>query len=236
VYAEHPHRHSRESYSGTTGTTAHTPRSIGEGEMPAHPPAPRISSPAPHPTVHPLRRTCKKLRERVVRGPQFNFAKARTSEEFIDQAERYVLRVRASYDSRAMWHRRFYRLSGVLLIVLGGALPLLASSDLVHKNVVIAVIGFVVATVTALRGFYHWDAGWALLRETEFDITKRYLDWKALQFELSDPHRLQRETHRLLDDLIAIRKNEARSFFKSVPDVGRPGPEQTTAPSAARPR
>ncbi len=226
----HPHRHSREIQPDTAATR--TSGLVNEGQKAARSPARPVPSPARRPTMHPMRRGWMRLRSHLVRAPRFNFARAKTAQEFVDQAEKYVLRVRASYDFRAMWHRRFHRLSGVLLIVLGGTLPLLASSGLAHRDAVIAAVGFVVATVTALRGFYRWDAGWVLLRETEFEVTKRYLDWKAQQVEMSDAHRLQRETHRLLNDLIAIRKNEAQSFFKAVPDVGRSVSEQNTAPGA----
>jgi len=153
----------------------------------------------------------------LYRPPEFNWGGTISPEDYVRRAETYFLRVRDFYDSRARWHRRFHRLSGVLVIVLGGLLPLLAGSDLAHKNVAIAGIGFTVATITALRGFYRWDSGWVLLRQTEFLLTKRYLDWKAQQVTSSDDSALREETSRLLQELIAIREEEARSFFKDLP-------------------
>src|SRR5262249_8400749 len=43
-------------------------------------------------------------------------------------AEEYVPRLRAFYDSRANWHRRFYRFSGITVILSGAILPVLASA------------------------------------------------------------------------------------------------------------
>jgi hypothetical protein len=157
----------------------------------------------------------------LFRPPEFDWGGAMTSEDYVNQAEAYFLRVRNFYDCRARWHRRFHRLSGVLIIVLGGLLPLLAGGAFPHKDVFIAIIGFVVATITALRGFYRWDSGWVLLRETEFLLTKRYLAWKAQQVTPSDQNTLWEETKKLLQDLIAIREDEARSFFKDLPLPGQ---------------
>lgn len=149
--------------------------------------------------------------------------------DFVAQAERYFLRVRAFYDTRATWHRRFYRISGVVLILLGGALPLIAAGTYTSKDFIVSAVGFVVATITALRGFYRWDASWVLLRGTELTLTKRYLAWKALQGRLTDTAAQQEEAQRLLADLATVRENESKAFFKELPfpaatgDVGKDG-------------
>ena len=151
------------------------------------------------------------------RLPEFDWTNTTSPDDFVRRAEAYFLGVRQFYDSRARWHRRFYRLSAILVIVLGSALPLIANSDFEAKDLVVACIGFIVATLTALRGLYRWDSGWVLMRETEFILAKRYLAWKAVQLKRPDPAVLYAETSKLLEDLIAIREEEARSFFKDMP-------------------
>lgn len=151
------------------------------------------------------------------RPPEFDGWRATTPEQFCDQAEAYVLRVRAFYDSRARWHRRFYRASGVLVIVLGGALPLLATASWSGEDVLVSVTGFLVATATALRGFYRWDSSWVLLRATEMAITRRYLRWKAEQGTAAAGDGGRAHAAALLDDLLALRENESKNFFKDLP-------------------
>jgi hypothetical protein len=133
----------------------------------------------------------------------------------------------------ARWHRRCYRLSGILVILLGGALPILASNHFTGKDLLVALIGFAVATITALRGFYRWDSGWVLMRETEFILTKRYMAWKALQVTEPAPEVLRKETSKLLADLVAIREKEARSFFKELPLPAKDSESRTAAGEVA---
>ncbi|MGV1008180.1 MAG: DUF4231 domain-containing protein [Dermatophilaceae bacterium] len=165
--------------------------------------------------------------------PAFDGWQSTTAEGFADAGEAYVLRVRDFYDARARWHRRFYRLSGVLLIVLGGALPLLASSSWQSKDALVAATGFVVATLTGLRGFYRWDASWVLLRGTEVALTRRYLAWKSQQDTQATPQQRRTAVAALLADLMDIREDEATVFFKDLPIVGpRPsGSNAATGPT-----
>ncbi|MGR6964177.1 DUF4231 domain-containing protein [Geodermatophilus sp. URMC 61] len=153
----------------------------------------------------------------LFRPPPFDEWVETQPSDFVAQAERYFLRVRAFYDSRARWHRHFYRISGILLILLGGALPLIASGTFTGKDVIVSAVGFVVAAITALRGFYRWDSSWVLLRGTEMALTKRYLEWKALQGGVTDPALLREEARQLLADLGTIRENESKAFFKDLP-------------------
>lgn len=142
-------------------------------------------------------------------------------EKFAEQSEAYFLRVRDFYDARARWHRRFYRLSGILLIVLGGALPLLATSGWERKDLLVSVAGFLVATVTALRGFYRWDASWVLLRGTEITLTRRYLTWKGEHDPQAPVDERRAAAMKLLENLLDVREDESKAFFKDLPLVER---------------
>ena len=154
---------------------------------------------------------------RGLRAPDPNWMDTASLDDLVRQSEEYCAQLRDFYDSRARWNRHFYRFSGILVIVLGGSLPIIAGADFPGKDLTIAVIGFVVATITALRGFYRWDAAWVLMRETEFAITKRYVAWKAVQMAAPDPEALRQATIGLLSDMVAVRENEARAFFKDLP-------------------
>jgi len=126
-------------------------------------------------------------------------------------AEAYVTRLRAFYDSRAKWHRRFYRFSGIMVILSGAVLPVLASAHYSHKTIVVSSVGVLVAALTGLRAFYRWDQGWVVLRKTEFAIADAYWAWKG-----STPHPDDKSATELLQAMIKIRQSEAETFFNDL--------------------
>jgi len=146
-------------------------------------------------------------------------------------AEAYALSVREFYDSRAWWCRRLYRLSGILVILVGATLPLLSTLDYAHKEITVSLAGIVVAVMTSLRAFYRWDQSWVLLRNTEIVLTNAYLAWKGSTEEATEAtdERQQRARNQAAIALIAkvssIRQGEAESFFKdlSYPQPGATG-------------
>lgn len=156
--------------------------------------------------------------------PRFGAAKdVKTDAEFINEVEKYVLKLRDFYDSRARWHRRFYRLSTVFIILLGAALPLEAGLDYPYKEVLLSISGVVIAALTALRAFYHWDQFWVLHRNTEMTITQCYLRWKASSVGPSNDDDSVIEARKktilnLVEEIIKIREDEAGSFFKALSD------------------
>lgn len=140
---------------------------------------------------------------------------------YLAAVETYALRLRSFYDARATWHRRFFRLSGITVIVVGTGLPLLVTLDYVGRNVIVSVAGVVVAGITALRAFYRWDQSWILLRDTERAITAAWWEWHS-QLDAIDsgedaPSPAQREiTRKFAQNLIEIRKHEAERFFADI--------------------
>jgi hypothetical protein len=66
-------------------------------------------------------------------------------------AEDSVVPLKNQYNWRAAWHRRNFRLSGIVVILVSASLPLLAAFDYWWKDLVVAVAGVVIATVTGLR-------------------------------------------------------------------------------------
>lgn len=136
--------------------------------------------------------------------------------DFAADAEAFVLSTMRFYASRAGWHRRFYRLSGILVIVVGAALPLLTSLDFAGKNLAISLAGAAVAITTALRAFYRWDTSWVLLRRTELELFQAYFAWKAEP--AADRNQAARD---LIDRIYAIRWAESVQFFKNLPEPAK---------------
>jgi hypothetical protein len=89
------------------------------------------------------------------------------------------------YRKRSPHKRLYYRASGLLIIVLGIALPILAvfGKDLEYKDLWVSVLAGLIALLTGLNSFFRWDVAWrghiqALLtldrlqKEWEFAIAK----------------------------------------------------------------
>ncbi|OLF12300.1 hypothetical protein BLA60_09980 [Actinophytocola xinjiangensis] len=131
--------------------------------------------------------------------------------DFVAAAEAYALRLRQVYDLRATWHRRLYRLSGILVIIAGAGLPLLVSVDYQAKDIVIAITGVLVAAITSLRAFYRWDQSWILLRKTEMAITSALWAWRC-----REPGTDHEAVVELMKRVHEIREFEAESFFKDL--------------------
>ncbi|MFJ8979206.1 DUF4231 domain-containing protein [Streptomyces sp. NPDC102282] len=133
--------------------------------------------------------------------------------------EHYATEVIAFYDVRARWHRRLYRISAMLIILAGAALPLLTTLDFPGQDGTVAGVGFLVAVTTALRALYRWDTSWVLLRDTEIQLTEAYLAWKVDQSVSDDPTDPARSSRDLLERIMRIRRLESSEFFKSLPDA-----------------
>ena len=145
---------------------------------------------------------------------------------FPQAVESYLIRLRTFYNSRAIWHRRFYRFSGVLVILVGATLPLAASLDYANKELLISVLGVAVSIVTALRTFYRWDHSWILLRGTELAITTAWWDYCAAvdaTAEGSDEHARREAARALVQALTEIRRGESELFFKDITFPGERG-------------
>lgn len=136
-------------------------------------------------------------------------------------ADAYGSWLRSFYDVRAKWHRRFYRLSGQLVILVGAVLPVLTSLDYPGKTVAVSVAGVLVAGLTGLRAFYRWDQSWILLRNTEMAVTAAYLEWKLTPGNLpvgdaaATPEQ-EKAAHVFIEKLGELRQHEAKSYFENM--------------------
>lgn len=155
------------------------------------------------------------------RPPSFHEIKEIAAGDYFAAAKAYALRLRTFYDSRARWHRRFYRFSGIMIILGGSSLPVISTRNVAAKDLVVSLIGVAIAALTALRSFYRWDESWVLLRKTEIEISEIYFIWKAKydqafasSGELSPE--LYRMTEEMVTALMKTRRDEANSFFRNL--------------------
>jgi hypothetical protein len=75
-------------------------------------------------------------------------------------------------------HRRWFRLTGVLVIAFSVSLPVLTSLTFSGRNGVISVVALGVAGLSALRAFFQWDDSWRLYRSQDLTLTALLTRWQ----------------------------------------------------------
>lgn len=154
--------------------------------------------------------------------PKFNPPRVPPDTGFPAAVETYALKVRDFYEVRARWHRRLFRLTSILVILIGAGLPLAAGLSYDGKPVVLAAAGVTMSVLTALRSFYHWDQLWVTLRHTEIVVHDAYVTWKRKDDDLArsnTPDTAELRDHaaqELMTRLLDVRKGEAEAFFKAL--------------------
>jgi Protein of unknown function (DUF4231) len=159
----------------------------------------------------------------AITNPQPELPPTGTFADFRALAQGYVQRLQDHYHWRANWHRRIFRGSGIVVILISAGLPLLAAFDYPRKDIIVAIAGVVIAMVTGLRTFYHWDQMWAVLRRTHFALSHAYHTWQ-LDFRhaeaTADPAEGERlayqATKTLFDEINKIRGQESDRYFESL--------------------
>lgn len=137
--------------------------------------------------------------------------------DLVAAVDTYAGQLRDFYHSRATWHRRFYRTSGALIILAGAGLPVLANLEYNGRNVVVSLVGTLVAVLAAMHGFYRWDQSWILLRNTEITLTTAYWDWRlAVAVPGVTSEATRERTAEFLNILGEIRNDEASTYFKNL--------------------
>ncbi|AOS63918.1 DUF4231 domain-containing protein [Actinoalloteichus hymeniacidonis] len=137
-------------------------------------------------------------------------------------AEAHVLELRERYDWRAGWHRRFFRISGMLIIIGSASLPLFTTLDYANKEFVLSTLGVVIALLTGLQTFYRWDRSWATLRAAESSLTQLHWEWLLEQESATsltgDAVEQQRRaaTEALLAGVREVRARESEDYFAEL--------------------
>jgi hypothetical protein len=140
----------------------------------------------------------------------------------IEGVEQTVRQRRDAYRNRAKWHALLFRASGIAVIAIATALPVLASLSYAGKTLTVSLAGALVAFLTALRSFYQWDALWGLLRQSDLDISHLLDKWRlgvAATAGLSEQERrprVQALATELLEQTEAIRRAESQAYFAAL--------------------
>lgn len=139
-----------------------------------------------------------------------------TSDRHIARA---VTNLRDRYRRRADRGVLFFRASGIVLVSIGGFIPVLAVADYPHKAVVLAATGVMMSLATSLHTFFRWDRQWQILREAQFRLENSHLEWllrtsEAQSLPEEQRHLCLAEANRnLLEQYRSIRAEEASGFF-----------------------
>ena len=147
---------------------------------------------------------------------------AETIAKYREIARTDIEELRDNYRNRAKWHRRWFRATGVAIIILSASLPLLAGLSYDGKDVTLAVVGVVIAILTGLRVFYQWDQLWGLLRQTDFALTHLLTTWELdvlAATGLPEPERsstIYQLSKELLERADEVRQGESQKFFGAL--------------------
>jgi hypothetical protein len=146
----------------------------------------------------------------------------RTDQKWDEVVRINVRDLRDAYHRRAKWNRRFFRGTGVAVIVLSASLPLLAGFSYSGKDITIAIVGAVIAILTGLRAFYQWDQLWDFLRQSDFILThligKWELDVEAAKHlpNTKSAVAIHKLTTELLDNAETVRQAESQRYFSTL--------------------
>ena len=135
------------------------------------------------------------------------------------------------YETHTEWPRYIYRGVGIATVVLSVTLPALASAQFVHKEVVVSAISVVIAVLTGLSSFYHWERTWrgnsTAQMAIEQAVGKWELELKRAEFVVSQNDRVN-HIIKATDDLLAntgtVVSSETEGFFSNLR-----GPQQNSA-------
>jgi hypothetical protein len=133
-------------------------------------------------------------------------------------------------DPRILWYkthtnlpRIVYRLVGISTIILSVTLPALATAHFYRKELVISTISIVIAALTGLGSFYHWERTWrgnsTAQMALEQAVGKWELELKRAEFVLPQNDRVNHVIN-ATDDLLAntgtVVSSESEGFFSNL--------------------
>lgn len=118
--------------------------------------------------------------------------------------------------------RRWFRYTGVAVILSSVTLPLLTTLSFTGKDFVVSALALGIAGLSSLRSFFHWDRSWRLFRQHEFAITAQLARWESAMINLVGSNaadaatRVQAITDEALDDVKELKNTEFEAFFNTI--------------------
>lgn len=139
-----------------------------------------------------------------------------------DLIRRYAEAYRARCKALADRSRRWFRFTGVAVILSSVTLPLLTTLSFPGKDFVVSALALGIAGLSSLRSFFHWDRSWQLFRQHEIALTAQIARWESAMIDLIGSNaadadsRAQAITREALDDLKEQRNIEFEAFFSTI--------------------
>jgi hypothetical protein len=155
--------------------------------------------------------------------------------------------IKAKYvDDRLQWYathkvlpRVLYRLVGIVTVILSVTLPALTAATFKNKDVTISCISIVIAALTGLGSFYHWDRTWQKNATSQASIEAFLAKWelelaRAKEFVAAADR--TKHVYDATDDLIAntsrVISSETQDFFNNLQPAQQNTAGKTSNPSA----
>lgn len=143
--------------------------------------------------------------------------------EELDRIKQDVVKTRDWYKGHALQPMRWFRITGVVLIVLSVSVPFVAGQTAAWKDTVLSLMTLAIAALTGLGAFFRWEYAWQSYRRTQYALDRLLNMWEFKIVEArhqADPQRAidlaLRSTEQLLQDAAAITGSETAEYFKQV--------------------
>jgi Protein of unknown function (DUF4231) len=146
--------------------------------------------------------------------------------------EYHVNRKLKWYKKNGKTHKIYFRVSGVLIILLSTSIPFIASRNFSAKNIVLSIFALIIAALSGLISFFHWDHSWRNYMQTYFALKHLASEWEMSIIRVEQETDLQKAkesainaTVQLLNNARLVTKTEAADFFKHIesPQVEKEG-------------
>lgn len=119
--------------------------------------------------------------------------------------------------------RRFYYLSGAMVVVLSALIPLLSAYEGTYFRLTVGIIGVVVSVTTGFNTFFRWEKTWHSFAAAQFDLEYMLRRWEIRMHQAKgDANReeslkLAREaTESILEETRTLRQAETEGFFRNL--------------------
>ena len=143
--------------------------------------------------------------------------------EELDRIKQDVVKTREWYKRHARQPMVWFRLTGVLLIVLSVSVPFIAGQTAPWKDTVLSLMTLTIAALAGLGAFFRWEYAWQSYRKTQYALERMLNLWEFKIVEArhqADPQRAidlaLRSTEQLLQDAASVTSSETAEYFKQV--------------------
>jgi type IV secretory pathway VirB2 component (pilin) len=127
------------------------------------------------------------------------------------------------HKNHAKWHKIYFRVFGVLIIILSTSIPFVVAREFDNKNVVISIIALGIAALSGINSFFHWQNSWRSYIKTYFALKYLASQWELqiLRIEQETDFQKAREsaltaTENLINGANSFTETDIEDFFKNI--------------------